>query len=389
MWSGDNYVVPGANPGGGGGGGVNSVTAGTNITVTGTPSNPVVNTAGVQTLTQGAGITITGPPTTPTISASNFRPTYIIYVAPNGNDTTGNGSILNPYASPQQALLFRNAFPASVAYEIFLFPGNYGGNLNITSANTYFTASSSAYGDQKSAILSGDLTVVPAAPSGQASTVVAFTNIEFSLSSFASTTSQPEPNYIIFTNCSMVGYNATHSVNTAPSLATLVQYIDCSITNNSGSNTIANSGAYLKLLRTSIINGSAAANLIYMYGTTPRLDIQYCHLLNTASSQNLNSLIEYEHTGASIQNYCMFNTFQYIDQTMDLGAQKSAINYNHTASVIEQNMSGNTFITTGSTYALKKPGPGTTNILTYGGNFGTEILNRDPGITVTITLTNT
>lgn len=106
MWSGDNYVVPGANPGGGGGGGVSSVTAGTNITVTGTPSNPVINTAGIQSITPGAGITITGPSSTPTISASNFRPTYIIYVATNGNDTTGDGSILNPFASTQQALLF-------------------------------------------------------------------------------------------------------------------------------------------------------------------------------------------------------------------------------------------------------------------------------------------
>lgn len=187
----------------------------------------------------------------------------------------------------------------------------------------------------------------------------------------------------------MVGYNATHIVNTVPSLATLVQYIDCSITNNSGANTIANSGAYLKLLRTSIINSSAAANLIYNYGVSPRLDIQYCHLLNTANSQNLNSLIEYEHTGASIQNYCMFNTFQYIAGTIDLGNQKCAINYNHSGTLSEQNMSGNTFITAGSTYALKRLGPGTVSIQTYGGNFGTEIANIQPGIGVVITLTNT
>jgi hypothetical protein len=119
------------------------------------------------------------------------------------------------------------------------------------------------------------------------------------------------------------------------------------------------------------------------------MDLQYSFLQNNASSQNLDSLVKYTHTGASTQNNVMYNTFQYIAQTADLGNLKAAINYNHTGSVIDQNMSYNTFITTGSTWAVTKLGAGTVTILTYGGNFGTQPLNLQPGIAVTITLTNT
>jgi len=50
--AGNNYVVPGADPcaGGGGGGSVTSVGAGTKISITGTPTDPIVNNEGVGSL---------------------------------------------------------------------------------------------------------------------------------------------------------------------------------------------------------------------------------------------------------------------------------------------------------------------------------------------------
>lgn len=74
---GDNYPVPGANPCGGGGGGVQSVGAGTpNVTITGTPSDPLINVTNLGGVTQvegqignvnlnGVGMTITGGSPTP------------------------------------------------------------------------------------------------------------------------------------------------------------------------------------------------------------------------------------------------------------------------------------------------------------------------------------
>lgn len=361
MWSGDNYVVPGANPSGG----VASVSAGTGVTITGTPSNPIINSLGTA-----------------------LRPTFTIYVAPNGNDTTADGSIGLPFATIQAALVFRFSFPAAVIIELFLFPGSYTGNITIDKGNTYFTANASPYRDQKSAIITGNITVLPLTPSGLANTITAFTNILFSLSTFNSNTAQPEPNYITFTNCAMIGFSATHSILVF-ALTTIVQYVDCFITNNTLADTITNNGALLKVLRTEIANGSASTSCIVNAGSAPRMDLQYSFIQNNANSQNLDSLVKYNNSGASTQNTVSYNTFQYIAGSMDVGGTKAAIRYNHTGSIITQIMAYNTFITAGSTNALKKPGVGTVTIINYGGNFGTEIANVQSGIARTIILTNT
>jgi hypothetical protein len=384
---GDNYVVPGANPGGS----VDSVGAGTNVTITGTPSNPIVNaTGGVQSITAGPGISVTGTPTIPIIgnTSASFLPTYTIYVAPNGNDLTADGTISNPYGTIQAALVRRVIMNVPQVVEIFLFPGTYTGNISIDKGNTYITANPSAYRDEKAAILTGNVTVAPLTPSGFASTIVAFTNIEFSLLTFSSNTSQPEPNYITFTDCAMTGFSATHDVNPS-ALITIVQYVGCWISNNTNNDTITNNGALLKVLRTEMTSNSSSNSAIVNGGVAPRMDLQYSFIQNTSNTQNLDSLVKYNNTGASTQNTVAHNTFQYIAGSIDLGGNKCAIRYNHTGSIVTQIMAYNAFITIGATNALKKPGAGTITISSYGGNFGTEVANRGAGISVTITLTNT
>jgi len=54
----------------GGGGGVDTVTAGTGISVTGTVTNPVINNAGVLTISAGTNISITGTAQNPIINSS-------------------------------------------------------------------------------------------------------------------------------------------------------------------------------------------------------------------------------------------------------------------------------------------------------------------------------
>lgn len=66
------WGIPGstdAPPSGGGGGGVDSVSAGTKITVTGTATDPIVNNDGVRSVAAGnAGITVAGTPHDPTVA---------------------------------------------------------------------------------------------------------------------------------------------------------------------------------------------------------------------------------------------------------------------------------------------------------------------------------
>jgi hypothetical protein len=345
-----------------GGGGVSSIGAGTGITITGTPTNPIINS-------QGAIV----------------RPSFTIYVAPNGDDTTGDGSMGLPFQTPQAAINFRATLNLGLNVEIFCFPANYVGPINVTTINTYFNTNPSQYRDQKNVIFSGIITISPSTTVGVPSEV-GFQNILF-FQSLSATTTQTPPNYVFFTDCSFISCPISLNIGSAL-LTTLFLFADCYITNNTATASITNTGGYLKVIRCEFITGSAANNAIINTGVGPRFDLQYCHFLNTANSTSLSPFVSYQNTGASTQNYIMYNTFQFINTATDIAGNKGAIQYNHTGSVIEQNVTGNTFIYVGGTYALRKPGAGTVTITAYGGNFGTNAVNRDPSITVTNMLVN-
>jgi hypothetical protein len=75
-------IVPEFSDGGGGGsGGVQTVSAGTNITVTGTSTDPVINNNGVLTVTGGTNITVTGTANNPIINSSASLPVGILSTA--------------------------------------------------------------------------------------------------------------------------------------------------------------------------------------------------------------------------------------------------------------------------------------------------------------------
>jgi hypothetical protein len=87
--AGDNYVVPGADPCAGG---VNSITAGAGISITGTPSAPTVTNTGIQSLIAGEGISITSRPANSTI---NSNPAICqFYKLSNQNQTSPGPTII-------------------------------------------------------------------------------------------------------------------------------------------------------------------------------------------------------------------------------------------------------------------------------------------------------
>jgi hypothetical protein len=81
--------------GGGGGGGVQTVSGGTNITVSGTPTNPIIDNNGVRTITAGTNINITGTANAPIINTLS-SPVSIISTTNNITNslTTGNATVL-------------------------------------------------------------------------------------------------------------------------------------------------------------------------------------------------------------------------------------------------------------------------------------------------------
>jgi len=103
----------------------------------------VTGPIGLQGVTGPIGLQgVTGPtgPTGPTGSTGptgpNFVSAYDIYVAPNGNDTTGNGSQQNPYLTIARAITKRATIANTIEVSIILASGTYTENF-ILSENTY------------------------------------------------------------------------------------------------------------------------------------------------------------------------------------------------------------------------------------------------------------
>ncbi len=97
----------------------------------------------------GSGTGPTGPtgpqgdltgPTGPT-GPSNVSSQNVFYVAKGGNDITGNGQSFNPFGTIQKAIDSCPTGSSSSLYTIFIYPGNYAENLNITDKNINFIGS--------------------------------------------------------------------------------------------------------------------------------------------------------------------------------------------------------------------------------------------------------
>lgn len=169
--------------GGGGGGGVATVTATAPITVSGTATDPVIGISqaglalGANQITTGtlvaarggtglgapgagdAGkvLTATSGGTYQLSTPSTVTLTRELFVAGNGNDSTGDGSLSKPYLTIGAALTA--AGPADGTYvRINVAPGNYSGDLTITRQRTAIVGAS-ASPDQKATQIAGTVTV--------------------------------------------------------------------------------------------------------------------------------------------------------------------------------------------------------------------------------------
>lgn len=108
---------------GGGSSGVQSITAGTNITLGGTATDPIINstaTTGVQSVSAGTNTTITGTATNPIVNAT-FSGVQTVSA---GTNTTITGTATNPIINLSPAPL-----PAGVAININ------GGNYDFTNVS--------------------------------------------------------------------------------------------------------------------------------------------------------------------------------------------------------------------------------------------------------------
>jgi len=120
----------------GGGGGVQSIQEGTNITITGTATNPIINATGlgVTSILAGPGISITGTATQPIITNQNPNK-GVMTITAGTNVTVNNADPLNPTISSTSVFVPT----ATTGLDMNTF--------NITNANNVEVYSTPASGD--------------------------------------------------------------------------------------------------------------------------------------------------------------------------------------------------------------------------------------------------
>lgn len=362
-------IIPDYSDSGGGVSGVQSITAGTNITITGTSTDPIINA-----------------------SSSNVpRPSTIIYVSPSGNDTTANGSLSLPFLTIQGAINYRNTLSNTLNVEIFIFGGNYVENLSITVPNTFFTCNSAPYLGVKTVLITGTVTVNINVLTGQGSGEVSFTNIGWLSTGITTGSTVAQGLFIGFYNCYILGW-ALHNQDSPTTYS--VRYYDTFIQHTGTEALIISVGCLLQILRCELIHSNSTVNPIINIqngggGGSGSLNLQYTFIRSSTTSATAQPIIRYQNTSASNQgNIMCYNTLNFSSQVVDTGNNKCCVQYNQTGAIIVEMMAFNTFdcdgasYTSGQPYAVQKRGAGTVAISVFGGNYGGQLAHKiDPAIT--------
>lgn len=357
---GENWLVPSADPGGGGGGGgVNSVLAGTNVTITGTPTDPVVNASG-----------------------SVSRPSATIYVSPSGDDLTADGSISKPFQTIPAALIFRNTLSNLDNVEIYIFSGTYAGPLTINTANTYLTGPPAPYREAKTVIISGNVTVDINTLTGQGGCEVGFTNLLFTSAQVVTGSSVEQGLLVNFMNCNISGW-LQHNESTVTGTYN-VRYYDCLLFWNGAEALITSVGPLLQIWRCELTHSAADTNPVINLqngngGSAAILNLQYTSIRSTTTSATAKPIIRYQNTATSNSNVMLHNSLYFTSSTVDTGnLDKCCIQFNQTGAVNFETMSFNLlecegarfFIGAASTYeTIQRRNTGAVNLGVLSTNF--------------------
>jgi hypothetical protein len=334
-----NYLVPGANPNAGGGGSVNSVIAGTGITISGTATDPIVNA-----------------------TAIIKRPSQSIFVSPNGNDTTGDGSAVNPYLTITKALLIRTNLGANFEIEIILYAGIYTEQITLTYPNTYITAFPNQYDStgstNKPVTIDGGITITTQVITSNTN-VIAFSNLNL-----------VGPFIVVGTSVNQAVNFQMHNCRTSASITLQNQVLnismnatfsDCFIINtNAEDRCILAVGFDLEIIRCEIVHSNNTAqsiiNLQSGISKPSTLNMQYSQVISLSASTAVFPLIWYQNTFASSgTDQYLYNTFKYTQVTNPFSSPtKICILYDNAASLTVSNVMYNNFLNPGGSNIIKK-----------------------------------
>nr|WPF46746.1 MAG: hypothetical protein [Lake Baikal virophage 11] len=274
---------------------VTSIIAGTNITVNpidGLGNVTVNNTyaSPVTSVIAGTNITsVTEASGAWTVNAASqtytpFVDSFQIYVAPNGDDTTGTGSQQNPFLTIAAAIVKRATLLTTVEVSIVLSSGTYTESPTIL-ANTYIVGVPTGEAKQPVNIIG---TITMSGTSGS----MGVSGLEITGAVF---TTGAGATYTIF------GCNITNTTRAINASAGDVFVTECRIQGSSGSNNTIEASCNELTIRDCVISrtGNNSTGSCIESGGTTKLFLRQCIISSTSASLVPSALVKFTNTGVA------------------------------------------------------------------------------------------
>ena len=300
---------------------------GANSTVTG-PTGDMGPTGADSTVTgptgdtgpTGADSTVTGPTgdmgptgptgfgsTGPTGSGLAFVDSFQIYVAPNGNDTTGNGSQQNPYLTIAKAITQRATLSSTIEVSIILSSGTYTGGFTLT-RNTYLLGVQTGEVRQPCNI-SGTITM-----SDTLGGTIGLTGLE--INGAITMTGVGGLFFVIF------GCNVSGGASTSVTVNSGALFITESRINTSGGLCISSSTAIT--MRDCVLTQAGTSPCIET--SAGSISIRQSFISSTSTSTSPSALIRFTNGGVAVSEIG-FSRIEYTSAVTDVGGNKCCIQY--------------------------------------------------------------
>ena len=305
----------------------------------------------------------------------NFVTQYNYYVAVNGNNSTGNGSISAPYATISGALAATTSIPDSNPISIFVSAGTYTESPTVTRNNTFLVG---AVGISDVVVI-GTLSFTPGA-TAQPIISQGVTGMSIVGNIVCSETTATEVNwYLDNVNVTSYGVSAVGATGNATGNTSL-NFNSCIITQNttpSAAVQLVSCRANLTLVQVLQNTTSPALSLfsgnssVACNGTT----------LTCAGTATAGAVVFVNNTLATGSTNSFLNTtFQYTASNAGVG--KTGVQFSNSVNLPQTTFNQCIWYVGGSTTIITKPGTGTISIL-WGQNTCSPISAIPTGVGIT------
>ena len=253
-----------------------------------------------------------------TINSTGFVDAYQIYVAPNGNNTTGAGSQQNPCLTIAQAIIKRATISSAIEVSIILSSGTYTENFTLAQ-NTFLCGIATGEQNQPCNVI-GNITL--SSTGGQIG--LSGLQITAPASGIAVTTGGGVGGTYSIYNCNVLGV-ASQALNLMGSTNFITE---CRINGATGNFTAISIGVNATaLVRNCNITASSISNVITCGGN---LTMRDCNLSNTSSNSTTPALVQFSGSTNKTVDLALCSLI-YTSATVDTIGNKCCIQFINTA----------------------------------------------------------